>query len=429
MSVNTPTLKPVSSSLDRMGMEVGFSTLSSGAQHFHISAPDPHSSLVLAVPIAINDNSGVAHVLEHLLLTGETEPGVGSLFFRTRASSNAVDMNATTNSRYLAVHFTCDSAEEYSLLLHIFTRALFKPDWNNDQIAREIATITNEMEGALSDSSFYWQLTTYQSLFVEGSGQYNPGGDPSCIAEVNHNGLLRFWKDHFAPNNLIAVSYGSQSGELISEQLSLNLSQFNHSGGEKNIVPSRTTEAPRTLNVIDSSGRNLVGHSASALMLGSNPSEGAYFEIALINSFFNQYGGEILESLKQNGFQLAVPPSLKQIDGDSFLYVFFDRNGLTGSKNVWRQVADICEAIIKSLSKTELIQVVHEALENHFTLGNEKFGTGVAAAFELLNATCGSVTGSREQNSAIDIEAQIEKYQNDSSWISLIDKNLSLIHI
>ncbi len=425
MSVNIPTLEPITSSLNRMGMKVALSTLSSGAQHFHISAPDPQSSLVLAIPIAIGDNSGIAHVLEHLLLTGVKEPGGDSLFFRTRASSSAVDMNAITNSRYLAVHFTCCDAEEYFSLLKTFLNALFEPSWSNVQLEREIATITNEMEGALSDSNFNWQLKTYQSIFVKGSAQYNPGGDPSCIAGVDQEGLMKFWKDHFSPNNLIAISYGSQGSELISRQLSSELSRFG-CGHEIKITPPKPTEVPRTLHWFGSPSREFVGRSASALLIGSNASEGADLDVTLIRSFIHQYDVHIVEALEKRGLDVQGVPDVKQIDGDSILLVLFKNSDTSSSKEIWEQIANICELIIEKLSRSELTRLVYEALAHYFTLGNNKFGTGVAASLELLNAACGSFFGSPKHEGIADINTKIDKYQDRSSWIHLIKKNIRM---
>ena len=410
--------------LTRLGLSVELETLSCSARHYHIAANDSQSSLVLAVPIALHDDSGVAHVLEHLLLTGTSGPEDGGLFFRTRAESSAVDMNAVTNSKYLAVHFTSEDPEEYFRLLKRFSTAIFTPNWQTDQLKRETGDrdrpgiITNEMAGVFAIPEFYWSLRTYAGLFSAGSGQFNPGGDPIRIPEVDEAAVTAFWDQYFSTANVLVVSYGSLSPSLIRQELELHLSDF-HGGKKTTIPPSTPITFPRVGGRISTtlSSRKI----ASGLLLDSKAGGLTAFDMVVLDSFFKRFGTVLDQVAKKEGLKFTVPPSVKEMDGDQFLFTLCTLGKSFKIKNIWLMIARICESVIEGLTPVDFRQLSQTAIYSYFSKGNEKLGTGIAASYELLGGLCGSVSSGPIGQSPESVDNALNALQSRDAWIELID--------
>lgn len=419
--------KGLSHPLSRMGLAVLCKKLSSGAMHFHISAPEPQSSLVLAIPIEISDDSGVAHVLEHLLLTGSNHADGDSFFFRVRSGSSAVDMNAVTNTKYLAVHFTCNDDDEYFRLLEEFTSAIFEPSWQPEQLQREVGdqnhpgVITNEMTGVFSASHTYWALRTYAGLFSKGSSCFNPGGDPNRIAQVGDTDLISFWNRHFCVENLLVVSFGEVSGKQVQDKLEHCLASKRR-GNSISIPPSLPISSPKVSRFIDENSPSQ--QIASGVLLPADTSACNSLDINLLSAFLDQCTAEIVERCTQVGITFSCPPVVKETDGDYFLFTVCTVHSAENIKELWSTITGVCVDVLDQLSPVVLSSMAQQAACAYFSLGNEKIGAGVAASLELVNKLCGSVCSTVREPGNDEIDQLLVAYESRDNWVDLLLRSM-----
>jgi Zn-dependent M16 (insulinase) family peptidase len=92
-----------------------------GLKSHQIHSDASEYSGMLAFPIVLDDDSGVAHVLEHMVCLQRTQNGHS---FQGLANGLPdVRVNAITEADHIAFYFTCRSRESFSITLDTLIRA------------------------------------------------------------------------------------------------------------------------------------------------------------------------------------------------------------------------------------------------------------------------------------------------------------------
>ena len=98
-----------------------------GARHFHLRAEDNNNAFLVAFLTVPEDDTGVAHILEHTSLCGsERYPVRDPFFMMTRRSLNTF-MNAFTSSDWTAYPFASQNRKDFNNLLDVYLDAVFAP--------------------------------------------------------------------------------------------------------------------------------------------------------------------------------------------------------------------------------------------------------------------------------------------------------------
>jgi Zn-dependent M16 (insulinase) family peptidase len=211
-----------------------------GARHIHIECPDDNNGFAVFFPTAPTDSTGVAHILEHVVLAGSQRYPVHDPFFSMTRRSLATFMNALTGSDWTMYLFSTRNAKDYRNLLDVYLDATFFPKLAEDSFKQEgirfefedptdprsglryKGVVFNEMKGALATPGAAVGRSIGKTLFPGLPYAHISGGDPQDIPNLTWENLKRFHARHYHPSNAHFYTYGSQSLETTLKTIEEN---------------------------------------------------------------------------------------------------------------------------------------------------------------------------------------------------------------
>ncbi|MGA8923572.1 MAG: insulinase family protein, partial [Candidatus Dormiibacterota bacterium] len=122
-----------------------------GARHIHIECADDNNGFAVLFPTTPKDSTGVAHILEHVVLAGSQRYPVRDPFFSMTRRSLATFMNAMTGSDWTIYLFSTRNAKDFMNLLEVYLDATFFPRLSQDSFQQE--GIRFEFEDATDPTS------------------------------------------------------------------------------------------------------------------------------------------------------------------------------------------------------------------------------------------------------------------------------------
>src|SRR5258706_390525 len=113
-------------SLDRLdGTYLELAHDRTGARHIHIECADDNNAFAVFFPTVPKDDTGVAHILEHVVLAGSQRYPVRDPFFSMTRRSLATFMNAMTSADWTMYPFSTRNAKDFMNLLDVYLDATF----------------------------------------------------------------------------------------------------------------------------------------------------------------------------------------------------------------------------------------------------------------------------------------------------------------
>ena len=216
-----------------------------GARHIHIECPDDNNGFAVFFPTAPSDSTGVAHILEHMVLAGSERYPVRDPFFSMTRRSLATFMNAFTAADSTIYLFSTRNAKDYVNLLDVYLDATFFPRLPEDAFKQEgirfefedpadpasglryKGVVFNEMKGALASAHEATNRVIGKTLFPGLTYENVSGGDPQDIPNLTWEALRRFHAVNYHPSNACFYTYGDQPLERTLETIERNvLSRF-----------------------------------------------------------------------------------------------------------------------------------------------------------------------------------------------------------
>ena len=216
-----------------------------GVRHIHIETQDDNNAFAVFFPTVPKDSTGVAHILEHVVLAGSQRYPVRDPFFSMTRRSLATFMNAFTSADWTMYPFSSRNEKDFMNLLDVYLDATFFPRLLEDSFKQEgirfefedpadpksglryKGVVFNEMKGALATPSAAMQRAVGRSLFQGLTYEHVSGGDPQDIPNLTWDQLKRFHATHYHPSNAYFYTYGNQSLERTLEVIERNaLSRF-----------------------------------------------------------------------------------------------------------------------------------------------------------------------------------------------------------
>src|SRR4030081_3886891 len=108
-----------------------------GARHIHIETKDDNNGFAVFFPTVPKDSTGVAHILEHVVLAGSQRYPVRDPFFSMTRRSLATFMNALTSADWTMYLFSTRNAKDFMNLLDVYLDATFFPRLSGDSFQQE----------------------------------------------------------------------------------------------------------------------------------------------------------------------------------------------------------------------------------------------------------------------------------------------------
>jgi len=234
-----------------------------GARHIHIECPDDNNAFAVFFPTASRDSTGVAHILEHVVLAGSKRYPVRDPFFSMTRRSLATFMNALTGPDWTMYLFSTRNAKDYMNLLDVYLDATFYPQLNEDSFKQEgirfefeqaedptsglryKGVVFNEMKGALATPGAAIDRAIGRTLFQNLPYEHVSGGDPRDIPNLTWEHLKQFHAQHYHPSNAYFYTYGNLPLERTLEVIEKGaLSRFQRNEVDQAIPDVQRLQAP-----------------------------------------------------------------------------------------------------------------------------------------------------------------------------------------
>ncbi|MVN87316.1 insulinase family protein [Deinococcus sp. HMF7620] len=208
-----------------------------GARHAHVIRADDNTTFGVTFPTVPRDSTGVAHILEHVVLMGSQRFPVPDPFFSMIPRSLNTFMNAMTASDWTTYPFSTRNEKDFFNLLSVYLDAAFFPlmryeSFRQDGHRFEFETpddpttplkmqgvVYNEMKGAMaSPSSVMWRAFG-KALYPDLTYANNSGGAPGDIPGLTYDALRAFHAAHYHPGNAFFYTYGALPLERILAEI------------------------------------------------------------------------------------------------------------------------------------------------------------------------------------------------------------------
>ncbi len=242
--------------------------MATGARHIHISRPDRENTFGVVFKTVPQNSTGVAHILEHVVLCGSERFPVKDPFFSMLKRSLSTFMNAFTASDWTMYPFSTQNRKDFYNLMDVYLDATFFPRLDELSFKQEghrleieadgqglerlvyKGVVYNEMKGAMSSPDQVMVRSILKALYPDTTYANNSGGDPSEIPQLTHAQLREFHRLHYHPSNAYFYSYGDMP---LAEHLAFIektvLSRFEALPPQTQVPRQPRWDAPRTVAV------------------------------------------------------------------------------------------------------------------------------------------------------------------------------------
>lgn len=240
-----------------------------GACHIHIAVPDDNNTFVVLLPTVPKDSTGVAHILEHVALSGSEKFNLRDPFFSMVPRSLKTFMNAMTSSASTFYPFSTRNTKDFFNLLSVYLDAVFFPRIDEEAFKQEghrlefevpddpdsglrfKGVVFNEMKGAMASAGSIMGKAIGQALFPGLTYENNSGGDPQSIPDLTWEQLKNFHAKHYQPSNAYFYTYGNLPLESILEEIEKRaLSRFERSNVEVDIPDVGRFDSPKEFRAV-----------------------------------------------------------------------------------------------------------------------------------------------------------------------------------
>ena len=235
-----------------------------GARHIHIEAPDDNNLFSVIFPTVPKDSTGVAHILEHIALSGSERFRVHDMFKSMSTRSLKTFMNASTSPDSTQYYYSTRNTKDYFNLMDVYLDAAFFPlleelAFKQEGHRLEFETpgdagselgfkgvVFNEMKGQMATPSYAMIRALGRALYPDLTYANNSGGDPEFILDLTWENLKAFHAKHYHPSNSYFFTYGDIPLEKNLEWIErVALSKFQKSEVDTGVPDQKRFEAPR----------------------------------------------------------------------------------------------------------------------------------------------------------------------------------------
>jgi presequence protease len=199
-----------------------------GSRHIHVACADENNAFNVMFPTVPQDSTGVAHILEHVVLAGSEKYPVRDPFFSMIPRSLSTFMNAMTGQDSTSYPFSTRNRTDYYNLLEVYLDATFFPRITRETFLQEgwrfefedgddpsttlkyKGVVFNEMKGGMATPVYVlYYRGIGPALFPDLTYRFNSGGDPLHIPDLTHEQLQAFHARHYHPSNAYFYTYGN----------------------------------------------------------------------------------------------------------------------------------------------------------------------------------------------------------------------------
>ena len=407
-----------------------------GAVHYHLASDDTNNAFLVAFRTVPQDDTGVAHILEHTALCGSRRYPVRDPFFMMIRRSLNTFMNAFTAADWTAYPFASQNRKDFNNLLQVYLDAAFFPNLERLDFLQEghrvefevpddpstplvfKGVVYNEMKGAMSaPTRRVWQ-TLQSHLFPTTTYHYNSGGDPEHIPDLTWEQLRAFHTTHYHPSNAVFMTYGSfpvEEHHALFEDLAL--ARFERQDLDFSIPDERRysapigLEAPYPLDGEEDTAEKT--HIVIGWLLGHSTDLAEQMNARLLTDVLLDNSASPLRHALETTELGAAPSELCGLDDDLREMVF--AAGLEGSEPenteaVEKLVYDVlAEVADKGVPREHVEAMLHQLELQQREVGGGRFPYGL----QLMLRTLGPGLQGGDPMAMLDLDPVLERLRSD----------------
>ncbi len=213
-----------------------------GAELVWLERADENKTFGIAFRTLPEDDTGVAHIIEHSVLCGSAKYPVKEPFVDLLKSSLATFLNAFTSKDQTVYPVSSRNGRDFLNLMDVYLDAVFHPRSAEDPVMfrqegwhYEFAkdgslvrngVVYNEMKGVYANPESVAFYEICKLLFPDNFYRFVSGGDPEHIGELTFEQYRNFYKKHYHPSNARIFLDGDLDLDATLAQLDAYLSAF-----------------------------------------------------------------------------------------------------------------------------------------------------------------------------------------------------------
>ena len=197
----------------------------SGAKLLYVGNKDDNKVFSISFRTPPNDDSGVAHILEHSVLCGSRKYRLKEPFVELVKGSMNTFLNAMTYPDKTMYPVASRNDKDFHNLMDVYLDAVFYPliyenkytllqeGWHysvndeNDSLKYN-GVVYNEMKGVFSSADALLDYESMRALFPDTAYRFESGGHPDSIPELTQEQFLSFHQTYYSPENAYIYLYG-----------------------------------------------------------------------------------------------------------------------------------------------------------------------------------------------------------------------------
>ncbi len=198
-----------------------FKHIETGMEVFQLVNDDRERFFSYLFKTLPNNDCGVAHILEHCVLSGSERYPVRDPFMGLLKGSVNTFMNAMTYPDKTLYPAASPLLKDFDNLFSVYSDAVFSPLLKEETFWREgvrlvcdeagchyEGVVFNEMLGDGSNHDSIVGRNAMRALYPDTEYSFNSGGDPKAIVNLDYQQFVSFYNQYYHPSNAKLFLYG-----------------------------------------------------------------------------------------------------------------------------------------------------------------------------------------------------------------------------
>jgi Zn-dependent M16 (insulinase) family peptidase len=297
-----------------------------GAQVYHLAAEDRESLVAFVFPTPPDDDTGVAHILEHSVLCGSKNYPTKDPFLYLLKSSLNTFLNAMTYPDKTVYPVASVVPKDFMNLLGVYADAVYFPllkaeafrqeghrlEWDDRGGLVRSGVVYNEMKGNYSSAEGVIGDLVQRALFDAGPYSHDSGGDPAHIPDLTYEAFRGFHARNYHPSRGLVFLYGDLDPAPVLRLLDKKyFRHFDRQPPASVIVPQARWSQPRTVRgVYPASAEEAAEKGTLALtwLVADAPDHDRVLALDLLSEILLGDAGVLQKSLLESGLGEDLSP-------------------------------------------------------------------------------------------------------------------------
>lgn len=418
----------------------------SGAKIVLLSNQDDNKVFSIGFRTPPEDDTGVAHILEHSVLCGSKKFPAKDSFVELLKGSLNTFLNAMTYPDKTIYPIASRNDHDFHNLMDIYLDAVLNTNiyenekiflqegWNynltsaDDELTYN-GVVYNEMKGAFSSPERMVRREVLNSLFPDTTYSSESGGFPEAILDLTYQGLLDFHTRYYHPSNSYIYLYGDMDMEEKLQWLDENyLSAYDRieidsaiqlqPAFAERVDTVKTYSAGSTESEVDNSFLTYNAVIGTSLDKELNIS----FQI-LLYALLNAPGAVLKQALLDKGIAKDVYGSYDDSLYQPVFTVGLKKSNLSSKEDFLGTVKEVLERVVKEgFDPKALLAGINSYEFNHREADYGRMPKGLIYGFSSLQSWLYDEEAPFTHLEANDVFAELRTKMNEGYFEQLIEK-------